>query len=137
MSKIVDNWIFSLFLMIMKMRTCFCGMAEPRKVFSHNSSQDHCRRFSTFRNIPPKVFFGKDNLKKRTPMPNRDFNQVAKQLYWNHTLAWVTGWSPVNLLHIFRTPFPKNTFRRLLMMIANLRHTVNKIWTFVKPKFRL
>ena len=26
---------------------------------------------------------------KRTPMPKCDFNKAAKQLYRNHTLAWV------------------------------------------------
>ena len=26
---------------------------------------------------------------KRTPTPICDFNEVTKQLYWNHTLAWV------------------------------------------------
>ena len=26
---------------------------------------------------------------RRTPMPNCDFNKVAKQLYWNHTSTWV------------------------------------------------
>ena len=26
---------------------------------------------------------------RRTPMPKSDFNKVAKQLYWNHILAWV------------------------------------------------
>ena len=44
-----------------------------------------------------------------TPMPNWDLNKVALQLYLNPVLA-----SPVNLLHIFWTPFPKNTFGRLL-----------------------
>ena len=34
-------------------------------------------------------------------MPKYDFNKVAKQ--------------GVNLLHIFRTPFPKNTSRGLLL----------------------
>ena len=29
-----------------------------------------------------------ENLQK-TPMPKFDFNKVAKQLYWNHTSAWV------------------------------------------------
>ena len=29
------------------------------------------------------------------------------------------GCSPVNLLHIFRTLFPKNTFERLLLMSLN------------------
>ena len=26
---------------------------------------------------------------RRTPMPKCDFNKVALQVYWNHTLAWV------------------------------------------------
>ena len=26
---------------------------------------------------------------RKTPMPKCDFNKVAKQLYWNHTSAWV------------------------------------------------
>ena len=38
---------------------------------------------------------------RRTPMPKCDFNKVVKQL--RH------GCSPVNLLHIFRTPSTKNT----------------------------
>ena len=49
-----------------------------------------------------------------TPMPKCNFNMVAKQLYWNHTSACV---SPANLLHIFGTPFPKNTYGRLLLII--------------------
>ena len=41
-----------------------------------------------------------------TPMPKRDFNKVAKH-----------GCSPVNLFHIFRTPYPKNTSGQLLLHI--------------------
>ena len=26
---------------------------------------------------------------RRTPMPKYDFNKVAMQIYWSHTLAWV------------------------------------------------
>ena len=45
-------------------------------------------------------------IHRRTPMPKCDFNKVATQL------IEITLWhqrSPVNLLHIFGTPFPKNT----------------------------
>ena len=45
-------------------------------------------------------------------MTKCDFNKVALQLYWNHTLAWVFS---LNLLHIFTTTFPKNTYGGLLL----------------------
>ena len=35
-------------------------------------------------------------------------------LYWNHILAWVFS---LNLLHFFRTPFPKNTYEGLLLSL--------------------
>ena len=48
-------------------------------------------------------------------MSRCDFNKVALQLYRDNTSAWV---SPVNLLHIFRIPFLKNTSGRLLLLIG-------------------
>ena len=39
------------------------------------------------------------------------FNKVAN--FFEITLR--DGCSPVNLLHVFRTPFPKNTYRGLLL----------------------
>ena len=44
-----------------------------------------------------------------------DFNKVALKLCWNHTSAWL---SPVNLLHIFRTPFSRNTSGWLLLIVV-------------------
>ena len=41
-------------------------------------------------------------------MPKCDFNKVALR----------HGRSPVNLLHIFRTPFLKNTSGRLLVQVG-------------------
>ena len=44
---------------------------------------------------PPEVFLEKDVLKniqeiyRRIHMPKYDFSKVTKQLYWNHTSAWV------------------------------------------------
>ena len=55
---------------------------------------------------------------RKTPMPKCDFNKVAKQIYWNRTLAWC---SPVNLLHIFRTPFLKNITVWLLTILVRPR----------------
>ena len=45
---------------------------------------------------------------RRTLKQKCDFNKITKQLYWR-------GCSPADLLHIFRTPFTKNTSRRLLL----------------------
>ena len=44
-------------------------------------------------------------------MPKCDFKKVAKQIALWH------GRSPVNLLHIFRIPFPKNTSEWLLLLV--------------------
>ena len=46
---------------------------------------------------------------RRTPMPKCDFNKVAIEITLRH------GCSPVNLLHIFRAPFSKNTSGPLLL----------------------
>ena len=44
---------------------------------------------------------------KRTPMPECDFNKVASNFI---EIALRHGRSPVNLLHIFKTPFLKEQF---------------------------
>ena len=49
-------------------------------------------------------------------MPKCDFSKAALQLYWNR--LW-HGCSPVNLLHIFRSPFPKNISGWLLLKKMN------------------
>ena len=60
---------------------------------------------------------------RRTPMPKCDFNEVALQLVWNHTgnfteITLRYECSPVNLLHIFWTPFLKNTSGWLLLTLG-------------------
>ena len=55
---------------------------------------------------------------RRTPVPKCDFNKVASQLL---KIALRYGCSPVNLLHIFRTPFPRNTSGWLRLTVATLR----------------
>ena len=48
-------------------------------------------------------------------MPKYNFNKVAKHYCNFIETALRHGCSPVNLLHIFRTPFPKNTSVGLLL----------------------
>ena len=49
---------------------------------------------------------------RRTPMSKCDFNKVASNFI---KIALWHGCSPINLLHILRPPFPKNTSGRLLL----------------------
>ena len=51
---------------------------------------------------------------RKSSMSKCDFNKVALQLF---EITLRHGCSPVNLLHIFRTPFLKNTSGRLLLKV--------------------
>ena len=56
-----------------------------------------------------------------------NFIEIALQ---HSNFIEITLWhrcSPVNLLHIFRTPFTKNTSGRLLLIITNLTIRTNKL----------
>ena len=53
-------------------------------------------------------------------MPKCVFNKVAKQLI--EIKLWY-GCYPVNLLHIFEIPFPKNTSGRLLLYHSYLNNS--------------
>ena len=54
-------------------------------------------------------------------MSKCDFNKVALQLYWNRTSAWVFS---CDLLHIFRTLFPRNTSVWLLLNKELMLHKI-------------
>ena len=51
-------------------------------------------------------------------MPKCDFNKVPKQSNFIE-IALRHGCSPVNLLYIFKTPFPRNTSGWLLLQYVN------------------
>ena len=67
---------------------------------------------------PSKGVFSKtcsENMQqiyRRIPMPKCGFNEITSNFI---EIALRHGCSPVNLLHIFRTPFTKNTSVRLLL----------------------
>ena len=88
---------------------------------------EFCNRSrSTFQKQPPRGVPRKscsENMQqiyRRTPMPKCDFNKVVLQL--RH------GCSPVNLFHIFRTPFSKNTFGGLLLTFKILSMFLSKLF---------
>ena len=76
-------------------------------------------------------------LRKRCPenyrialMPKCDFNKVALQLYWNHSSARVFS---CKFAAYFETPFPKNTFRWLLLFLLEniLPGSSNYLWNLL------
>ena len=81
------------------------------------------------RSVPRKTCSeNMQQIYRRTPIPKCDFNKVALQRCWNHTSTWR---SPVNLLHIFRAAFLKNTSAPLFLVYIRLNltcfvHTWNK-----------
>ena len=95
-----------------------------------------------FRSSHPEVILKRrcsENMQqiyRRTLMPKCGFNKVAMQLYWNRNSAWVFS---VNLLHIFRTPFPRNTSGWLLLKIISSgnRKICCKIFSASKLLFML
>ena len=79
-----------------------------------------CKTLSNIQKQPPRGVLRKrcpediQQIYRRTPMPKCDSNKFAKQLY---EIALRHGCSPLNFLHIFRTPLTKNTSRWLLLKI--------------------
>ena len=70
-----------------------------------------------------KVFLGKGVLKICSKFRGEHpywsgISIKLKHLYWNHTLAWC---SPVELLHIFRTPFLQKTSGRLFLYMVDIQ----------------
>ena len=64
-------------------------------------------------------FENMQQIYRRTPMTKCDFNKVASKFI---KIALRHGCSPVNLLHIFKAPFPKNTSGRLLLYWVRARN---------------
>ena len=65
-----------------------------------------------FRSSPSEVFLGKNALKICSKFV------ISIKLLCNFTeIALRHGWSLVNLVHIFRAPFPKKTYGEVLLII--------------------
>ena len=89
-SKYFDLSFFQWMLYInLSFPTLFCwtGLWVKQKHLSKSVLRKRCSE-----NI--------QQIYRRTPMPKCHFNEVSLQLYWNHTSAWC---SPVSLLNIQNT----------------------------------
>ena len=86
---------------------------------------DYVNKFIYIQKQPPRGIPRKwcsENMQqiyRRTPMPKCDFNKVGNFI----EITLRHGCSPVNLLHISRTSFPRNPSGWLLLYI----HTLNTI----------
>ena len=88
--------------------------------FTQVDTVQHIRKFqNTFhRSSRPEVFLGKGILKICSNFTGEYTyrSAISIKLLWNFIeIAICHGCSPVNLFHIFRTPFPKNAPGRLLL----------------------
>ena len=73
-----------------------------------------------FRSSPPAVFLGKDALKVCNKFTGQHPCRSVVSLKLQSNCIEITlrhECSPVNLLHIFRAPFTKNTSGRLLLLV--------------------
>ena len=87
--------------------------------------------FANCRSSPPEVFLGKDVLKICSKFTGEHpcRSVISIKLLCNFIeIALRHGCSPVNLLHTFRTPFYKNTYGGLLLLVErNKLNVVIKI----------
>ena len=84
-----------------------------------------------FRSSPPEVFLGKGVLKICTKFTGEHLcrSVISTKLHSSFIkIALRRRCSPVNLMHIFRTPFLKNTFEGLLL---NILLTIRNMHVFV------
>ena len=87
---------------------------------------------STYRSSPPEMFLGKGVLKICSKFTGEHQSQsvISIKLHCNFIqITFQHGYSPVNLLHIFRTPFYKNISRGLpldlLFLAINIKIRTN------------
>ena len=90
---------------------------ELKKTAVANWNCHYLAVHNNLRQLPRGVFSksyseNMQQIYRKTSMLKCDFNKISKQLYWNHTSAWVLS---VNLLHISRTPFYQNACGGLLL----------------------
>ena len=88
-----------------------------------------------FKNIPPEIFLGKEILeicsKFKGEHPWRSVVSIKLLCNFNEIAFWHEC-SPVNFLHIFRTPFPGNTSGQLLVSVAFFYRSETSLFASIK-----
>ena len=119
-------WIITTKLLVI-MRNCTKPFkcADFRKVFI--SIGIICQIWGPrYRSSPPEVILGKNVLKICSKFTGEQPCQSVISIKFQSNFIEITLWhehSPVNLLHIFRTSFPKNTCGGLLRKVRDALFT--------------
>ena len=112
------NWKLWYWNLFKKICICTCSLIIQKRTFNGWRTATVVAKL-IFQKQPSRGVLRKrysENMQqiyRRTPMPMCDLNKVALQYFIEITLRH--GYSPVNFLIIFRTPFPKNTSWWLLL----------------------
>ena len=86
-------------------------------------------KLTTFRTRRPEVFLGKGVLKICNKVTGEHLSRSVISIKLQSNFMKITllvGCSRVNLLHIFRTPFPKNTSGSLVLNVVNFKIPTSK-----------
>ena len=89
------------------------------------------------RSSRPEVFFRKGVLKICSKFAGEHSSRSVISIKLQGSFTEITlqhGCSPVNLLHIFRTPFPKNTSTWLLLYFLSFSYEIYKDFLQFVPK---
>ena len=89
--------------------------------------QSELRKSKNYGSSHPEVFLGKGFLKlcRKFTGEHPCRSVISKKLQSSFIeVALPHGCSPVNLLHIFRTPFSKNTSGRLLLKLVGIHNEI-------------
>ena len=101
------------------------------RIYSKRRITFQCNHFITFRNSHPEVFLRKGALKICRKFTGEHPCQSVISIKLQRIFIEITlrhGCSPVNLLHVFRTPFPRNTSGWLLLHIP-IQSNTNRNFT--------
>ena len=80
------------------------------------------------RSSPSEVFLEKDVVKICSKFTGECPCWFASSIKLLCTTAFQHGYSPVNLLHVFRIPSPKNSSGELLLVVSSLYRQVDTMW---------
>ena len=118
--NVINNWLQNLF-------SCLDESAIYQW-FCHNHSKTFLITSSS-RNRRAEVFCEKDVLKNFAKFTGK---QLCQSLFFNNFIEITVqhGYSPVNLLYIFRALFPKKTYGGLLLGIC-IFSCFDETWVFL------